>query len=119
MAERRKKQGNQKQQAEGSRSGIPTSGPEAAELAGRLMRKQAALGLQVGAVFLVLILGIPLLTQIQPEASAVPFLGFPLSWFILGIAFYPITWALSAWFVRGSERLEASEAEAARRKYGR
>ncbi len=99
--------------------GIPTQGPEAAQLAGRMMRRQAALGLRVAAVFLALILGIPLLTQFLPEVSAAPIFGFPLSWFLLGIAFYPITWALSAWFVKASERLEAAEAASARAEFGR
>jgi uncharacterized membrane protein (DUF485 family) len=81
-----------------------------AQLASRLMRQQAALGMAVAAVFLVLILGLPLLTAFAPAAAQTPVFGFPLSWFILGIAFYPITWVLSAYFVKASEKLETEEA---------
>jgi uncharacterized membrane protein (DUF485 family) len=80
----------------------------------RLMRRQAALSMRVAAVFLFLILGLPLATRFAPDWTQQPVLGFPLSWFLLGILFYPITWALSAYFVRASERLEAAEAAAIR-----
>lgn len=85
-----------------------------AQLAFRLMRQQAALGMGVAAVFLVLILGLPLLTHFAPDLAQTPVLGFPFSWFLLGIAFYPITWALSAYFVKASEKLEAEEAQMVR-----
>ena len=81
-----------------------------AELASILMRRQAALSMRVAAVFLVLILGVPLANHFLPEWSQQPVLGFPLTWLLLGILFYPITWALSAYFVKASERLEAEEA---------
>lgn len=81
-----------------------------AELAGKLMRRQAALSLRVAAVFLFLIVAVPLANQFAPAWSQQPVLGFPLSWFLLGILFYPITWALSTYFVRASEKLEAEEA---------
>lgn len=83
-----------------------------------LMRRQAALGLRVAAVFLVLILGVPLLNQLAPEISQRPVYGFPLSWFLLGIAFYPVTWALSAYFVSASERMEAEDADIVRARRG-
>lgn len=81
-----------------------------AELAGQLMRRQASLSLRVAAVFLFLILAVPLANQFAPAWSQQPVLGFPLSWFLLGILFYPITWALSTYFVRASEKLESEEA---------
>ena len=85
-------------------------GPPDAALAAVLMRRQAALSLRVAAVFLILVLGVPLLTHYAPEWCQQPVAGFPLSWFLLGILFYPITWALSTYFVRASERMEAEEA---------
>jgi uncharacterized membrane protein (DUF485 family) len=81
-----------------------------AELAARLMRHQAALSMKTAAVFLILVLGLPLLTQYAPELTQQQVMGFPLSWFLLGLLFYPLTWALSAYFVKASERLEADEA---------
>lgn len=74
------------------------------------MRRQAALSLRVAAVFLFLILGVPLANYFAPSWSQQPVFGFPLSWFLLGILFYPITWALSTYFVRASEKLESEEA---------
>jgi uncharacterized membrane protein (DUF485 family) len=81
------------------------------ELTRSLMARQAALGIRVAVVFLVLILGVPLVNQFLPELSQQPVFGFPLSWFVLGILFYPLTWALSAYFVKASERMEAQDAE--------
>lgn len=86
------------------------------ELAAVLMRRQAALGMSVAAVFLVLILGVPLLNHFALAWSQQPVFGFPLSWFVLGILFYPITWALSTHFVKVSERAEAEDAEMVRRE---
>lgn len=80
--------------------------PEARQLAERLMRQQAALGLRVASVFAALLIGLPLLNQFLPELAATKIGGFTLSWFILGVAFYPITWALSFYFVRESDLLE-------------
>jgi uncharacterized membrane protein (DUF485 family) len=89
------------------------------QLAARLMRQQAALGVRVAAVFLVLVLGLPVLTALAPEFTQTPVLGFPLSWFLLGLFFYPITWGLSAYFVRASEKLEAEEAAMVREERAR
>jgi uncharacterized membrane protein (DUF485 family) len=80
------------------------------ELAAALMKRQAALSIKVAAVFLVLIFGLPLLTHFKPDWTQTPVFGFPLSWFLLGLAFYPLTWALSYYFVQASEKLEAEEA---------
>src|SRR5947207_15854093 len=87
------------------------------ELASALMRRQAALGMRVAALFLVLILGLPLVSFFRPEWSQVAIGGFPLSWLVLGLLFYPITWALSAYFVKASERLEAEQAAQVRAEH--
>jgi uncharacterized membrane protein (DUF485 family) len=81
-----------------------------AELASALMRRQAALSMRVAMVFLVVVLGVPLVNHYLPDAGRIPVFGFPISWFLLGIFFYPLTWALSAYFVWASEKLEAREA---------
>jgi hypothetical protein len=78
------------------------------------MRRQARVALPVALIFLGLVLGVPLMNALVPGTNRVPVAGFPLPWFLLGIAFYPITWALSAWFVAASERLEAEDAAALR-----
>lgn len=80
------------------------------ELAAALMRHQAALSMKVATVFLLVVLGVPLMNQFLPELSQTPVFGFPASWFLLGLLFYPLTWGLSTYFVKASEKLEAEEA---------
>ena len=98
---------------------MPPSHPRSdAELSGALMRRQALLGVRVAAAFLILVLGLPLLTHFRPDWTQQPILGFPASWFLLGLLFYPITWALSAYFVKASEGMESEDAEMVRRERG-
>lgn len=81
-----------------------------AQLVERMMKKQAALGLRVSLVFLVLLIGIPLFNLYFPQQAATPVAGFTVTWLILGILFFPITWLLSIYFVRESEKIEAEAA---------
>jgi uncharacterized membrane protein (DUF485 family) len=78
------------------------------KLARLVMRRQAALSLRVAAVFAVLILGLPLVNTWFPEAANQIVFGFPATWLFLGVLFFPITWLLSAYFIRASDRIEAS-----------
>jgi hypothetical protein len=77
-------------------------------LARAVMRRQAALSLRVAAVFVVLVLGVPLVNYAFPEEANSPVLGFTASWLFLGVLIYPITVALSFYFVGRSDRIEAS-----------
>ena len=79
-----------------------------AGLAQRVMKQQAALSLRVAAVFIIAILILPLFNFFQPKLAATQVFGFSLSWLFLGIGFFPITWILSAYFVRESDRIEAA-----------
>ena len=99
--------------ARGSAS-APETGHSDRELAGLLMRRQAALSMRAALVFLVVILGVPLVNHYAKDLGQTPVLGFPFSWFLLGLLFYPITWLLSAYFVKASEQLEAHDAEMVR-----
>lgn len=83
-------------------------------LAGAMMRRQGALSIRVSIVFLSLILGLPLLNWLLPEVASQSVGGFTLTWLFLGVLFYPITWLLSAYFIRASDRIEAEIA----RDYG-
>ncbi len=78
-----------------------------AALAGAMMRRQAALSIRVAAIFLILIFGLPLVNWLLPQIAHAPVGGFTLTWLLLGILFYPITWLLSAYFIRESDRIEA------------
>ena len=79
-----------------------------ARLARAVMRKQARLSLRVAAVFLGLILGLPLLNALAPDAmNEAWFGGFTPTWLFLGVLFYPITVGLSFYFVAAPDRIEA------------
>jgi uncharacterized membrane protein (DUF485 family) len=77
-------------------------------LARVVMRRQGALSLRVAAVFVLLVLGVPLVNAFLPELAQTPFLGFTATWLFLGVLIYPITVALSFYFVRESNQIEAS-----------
>jgi uncharacterized membrane protein (DUF485 family) len=79
-----------------------------ARLARVVMRKQAALSLRVAAIFLVLLLGLPLVNAYLPELANAPVFGFTATWLFLGVLSFPVTVLLSAYFVRESDRIEAA-----------
>ncbi len=75
-------------------------------LAHAVMRRQSALSLRVAGVFVVIIFGVPLFNHYLPDLAATPILGFTLTWLFLGVLFFPLTWLLSAYFIRESNRIE-------------
>ena len=84
--------------------------PPKADIAGLsrvVMRRQAALSLGVASIFLAMILGLPLINRFLPSVANYPIFGFPASWLFLAVLFYPITVALSIFFVRKSDQIEA------------
>lgn len=76
-------------------------------LAQSVMKRQVSLSLKVASVFVVILLGLPLVNYYMPEIMNAPFLGFTVTWFLLAILFYPITWVLSWWFIKRSNQIEA------------
>lgn len=76
-------------------------------LATAMMRRQAALSIRVAAVFLILIFGLPLVNWLLPQVAGAAVGGFTVTWLLLGVLFYPITWLLSGYFIRESDRIEA------------
>jgi uncharacterized membrane protein (DUF485 family) len=81
---------------------------DADRLAHAVMRRQLALSLRVAAVFLTLIFALPLVNWLAPGLASANVGGFTLSWLMLGVLFYPITWLLSGYFVRASDAIEAA-----------
>ena len=75
----------------------------------RLMRGQLRLSIVCAAAFLVALLGLPLANYFFPELMARRIFGFTLSWFILGVLFFPLVWAIAWLFIRRSIRLEEQE----------
>jgi uncharacterized membrane protein (DUF485 family) len=74
-----------------------------------LMRKQLKLSIACALAFLVVLLGLPLANYFFPELMAKRILGFTLTWFLLGIGFFPAVWVISYYFIRRSIALEQEE----------
>ncbi len=92
----------------------PLSAGDTARLARVVMRRQAALSLRVASVFLLIILGLPLVNWLAPQVAGVSVGGFTLSWLFLGVLFYPVTWLLSGYFIRRSDQIEDEMTQAGR-----
>jgi uncharacterized membrane protein (DUF485 family) len=86
---------------------IRLSPDEAEQLMHRVMQRQGRLSLRVAAVFLVLLLAIPLVNFYAPKIVQIDVFGFTLAWLILAVLFYPLTWVLSSYFVKQSDLIEA------------
>jgi uncharacterized membrane protein (DUF485 family) len=74
-----------------------------------LMRKQLKLSIACALAFLVALLGLPLANYFLPELMAKRIFGFTLTWFILGVAFFPLVWVISYYFIKRSIALEDQE----------
>jgi len=74
-----------------------------------LMRKQLKLSIACALSFLVMLLGLPLANYFWPEVMATRVFGFTLTWFLLGITFFPAVWAIAFYFIRRSIALEEEE----------
>jgi len=74
-----------------------------------LMRKQLKLSIVCALAFLVVLLGLPLANYFWPELMATRILGFTLTWFLLGIGFFPAVWCIAFYFIRRSIALEEEE----------
>ncbi|MFO1475846.1 MAG: DUF485 domain-containing protein [Verrucomicrobiota bacterium] len=74
-----------------------------------LMRRQFVLSLGCAAAFLVVLLGLPLANYFFPELMAKRVFGFTLTWFVLGISFFPAVWGIAYFFIHRSIELEEAE----------
>jgi uncharacterized membrane protein (DUF485 family) len=74
-----------------------------------LMRKQLKLSIACALAFMIVLLGLPLANYFAPELMAKRLFGFTLTWFLLGIGFFPAVWCISFYFIRRSIRLEEDE----------
>lgn len=74
-----------------------------------LMRKQLKLSIACALAFLLVLLGLPLANYFFPDLMARRVLGFTLTWFLLGIGFFPAVWIISFVFIRRSIALEEQE----------
>ena len=74
-----------------------------------LMRRQLRLSIVCAAAFLVALLGLPLLNYFFPDAMATRVFGFTLTWFVLGVLFFPFVWIIAWLFIKRSIALEEEE----------
>jgi uncharacterized membrane protein (DUF485 family) len=75
-----------------------------------LMRRQLRLSIACACAFLLMLLGLPLANYFFPKLMATRvFGGFTLTWFLLGIGFFPAVWVIAWVFIRRSIRLEEEE----------
>jgi|SRR5215471_9168842 len=75
-----------------------------------LIRKQLRLSIRCAAAFLIVLFTLPLGNYFLPEVMATRIFGFTLTWFVLGIGFFPAVWLIAWVFIRRSIALEAAEA---------
>jgi uncharacterized membrane protein (DUF485 family) len=75
----------------------------------RLKHQQLRLSVCCAATFLVALLALPLFNYFLPELMASRVGGFPLTWLILGVLFFPFVWVIAWVFIRQSMALEAAE----------
>ena len=68
---------------------------KASDLSKRMMKKQLRLSLSVAVVFIAVLVGLPLVNLYLPDLAKTNIGGFSLTWLILGVLFYPLTWFLS------------------------
>ncbi len=73
------------------------------------MRRQLRLSVACALTFLVALFGLPLLNYFIPELMARRVGGFPLTWLLLGVLFFPFVWAIAWVFIRRSIALEEAE----------
>lgn len=71
-----------------------------------LIRRQRRLALSVAGVFLVLLLGLPLVNLLLPTVAALPVFGLPLTWVLLAVLIYPLLWSLGWYFSTTARALE-------------
>lgn len=84
-----------------------------------IMSQQLCLSLGLFAVFVIILLGLPLVNFYAPEIANVRIWGFTVSWLFLGIIFYPLTWAVAYIYVKRSLKLEHDIAQRAMHHKGR
>ena len=82
----------------------------------QMMRRQLRLSLFCAALFLITLLILPLLNYFFPEMMSRSVFGFTLSWFILGILFFPLVWAIAWFFIRRSIVFEQEAVAQMKRK---
>ena len=87
----------------------PKHDPHSEAFLHNLMRRQLRLSIACAATFMIALLGLPLLNYYFPELMSRRIFGFTLTWFILGVLFFPFVWIVSFIFIKRSIALEDDE----------
>jgi uncharacterized membrane protein (DUF485 family) len=88
----------------------PPPDPHSEAFLHNLMRRQLRLSIACAATFMIALFGLPLLNYFFPELMSRRIFGFTLTWFILGVLFFPFVWVISYFFINRSIALEEQEA---------
>jgi len=72
-----------------------------------IRKKQLKFALGIGIPYFAFVISIFLLVYLAGEAvSQISILNFPLHYWLVAIAIYPITWALFIWYVGKANAME-------------
>src|SRR5215207_2469058 len=88
----------------------PKPDPHSEAFLQNLMRRQLRLSIACAATFVVTLIALPLLNYYFAEAMSRRIFGFTLTWFVLGVLFFPFVWIISYFFIKRSIALEEAEA---------
>ena len=91
----------------------PPPDPHSEAFLHNLMRRQLRLSVACAATFVVALIALPLANYYAPEFMARRIFGFTLTWFVLGVLFFPFVWIISYYFIKRSIQLENEEVNAA------
>ncbi|WP_319467453.1 sodium/substrate symporter small subunit [uncultured Pseudodesulfovibrio sp.] len=72
-----------------------------------IRKRQLAFALSVGIPYFAFVIGIFLVVYLAKEAiTDIILMGFPLHYWLVAIAIYPITWVLFIWYVGKANAME-------------
>ena len=60
-------------------------------------------------MFLIALLGLPLLNYFAPDLMARQVAGFTVTWLLLGVLFFPLVWVIAWVFIKRSMSMEQEE----------
>ncbi|WP_285905407.1 sodium/substrate symporter small subunit [Pseudodesulfovibrio pelocollis] len=73
----------------------------------RIRKRQLNFALGIGIPYFAFVIGIFLLVYLAKETvTSVNILDFPLHYWLVAVAVYPITWALFIWYVGKANAIE-------------
>jgi len=96
----------------------PKLDPHSEAFLHRLMARQLRLSIACAATFVIALIALPMLNYYAPELMGRRIFGFTLTWFVLGVLFFPFVWIISYYFIKRSIALEEGEARSVQNSGG-